>query len=365
MRAFKGLLKPARDETLSSWLSRMCHKYYFERDFESECIRLAASDPYAKGEVDLLYKSPTFLANFTPGQRSDIVAEFGVVESALTPAGFDKYCPECFREDIASGEAPSWRKAWRTRGACVCVLHSQSVLLSRLVERARDTRSRAWQAFQEHLDSPASRLNIDFPLISASPKAALANNRKLLLLTKRVQIWYHSMTCDGDRSGGDLQFLMGLWLHQSAAPSLSPGIARTYFHRTSRNQYRLNPAERLTTPAASIDTASPRELAVAYWLLGVACGVISREEALTIQRITRPDFSVFPDSQMQTAASTTRNYLDDGLTRLIGEGQECLSADDFRNISWVFVRLLTPKGHPVVQAKRLARPSTRISTRQR
>jgi len=349
MRAFKGLLKPLSDESLSSWLNRMYHKRYLESDFHAQYIRLAAKDPYAMHDADLLYRSPTFLGFFNAAQREQIYSQFQVNPANLAPPELsDKFCPVCFRNDIATQQSPGWRKSWRMRGACVCLLHHRPVLLSRLLERPKDLRDRAWQGFEEHLLSPASRLNANFALVTTSPLGEYAINTRLLHLVQRSQVWYQSTSGSGagqDPPHNVLQYLLGLWLHPTYEWNLGAGIARTYFHgRNVRERLKLNDV--LTARDVSIETASTRDLAVAYWLLGVAYGVITREEASWIGRVTRPVASLFPITQLDVARSTTLNYQEAGLTRMMAEARESLSQEEFQMVSWVFLKLRNREGMP-------------------
>ncbi|MDY7564710.1 TniQ family protein [Pseudomonas sp. RTC3] len=350
MRAFSGLLKPIGDESLSSWLSRMYHQHYVDSTFETEILRLAARDSSVKGDLDLLYKSSAFLDLFSRTQRPQILAQFRMVESNTVPLGLgDKYCRLCFQNDISARQSPIWRKSWRMRGASVCVLHDRPVLLSRLIERPKDLRDRGWQGFQEYLDSPLSRLDVDFALRRAPPHTVIANNRKLLLLTQRVQLWYQRAFCDeagNSQAGRGLQFLMSLWLHQPVYKQLSPGIARAYFRASTFRYPSISVTEKITSPQVSIDTASPRDLAVAYWLMGIAYGLITQEEGKLINQITRSEIAVFPTTRLQVAAATTRNYLEAGLAEILKEANESLAPEEFQAISWVFVRLLRAKDAP-------------------
>lgn len=345
MRAFIGLLKPVHDETLSSWISRMYHKRYFDGTLTAAFEQLAANDPYSKGDSDFLYESPTFLSYFTPCQQCEIVFRFRMPESHITMPGLScKYCSSCFKEDVSNLLVPIWRKSWRISGAAVCVHHPRPVLLSRLIQYPKDVRERGWQGFKEHLESPASRLVTNFPIMSGSSSKAGANNERLLLLVKRVQRW-HQATQNHPRTGrfsNSLRFLMGIWLHQADPPTLSPGLARAYFQNAGDRQGRLT-AESLTAPVVSIDTASPRDLAVAFWLMGVSYGVITHEEACFIRDTIRPAFSPFPTTKLQIARATNRNYLDDGVARLIHEAKASLTLDEFREISWALVRLFECK----------------------
>ncbi|VVO62068.1 TniQ family protein [Pseudomonas fluorescens] len=345
MRAFIGSLKPVHDETLSSWLSRMYHKRYFDGALTSEFEQLAAKDPNSNGDSDFLYESPTFLSYFTAVQQREIEIRFRMPKSDVTlPSSSCKYCSECFQDDIGNLLVPIWRRSWRINGAAVCMNHPRPVLLSRLIQCPTDLRDRGWQGFKEYLESPASRLRANFPIMNSSSDKGAAQNEKLLQLVKRVQRWYQAHTSDHRSkrlSRNSLRFLLGIWLHQADTPKLSPGIARTCFQSPLR-QSRPN-AGRLTAPEASIDTATPRELAVAYWLMGVAYELITREEAVFIRETIRTAFSPFPTTQMQIAASTTANYLDEGLSRLIHEAKSALTLDEFREVSWVLIRLIQSK----------------------
>ncbi len=332
----------------------MSHQHYVDLNFETEILRLGIRDSRVIGDLDLLYKSSAFLDLFSPAQRPQILAQFGMVESNTVPPGVnDKYCRLCFQNDIRACHTPIWRKSWRMRGASVCVLHDHPALLSKLIQRPKDLRDRGWQAYQEYLDSPLPRLDVDFALRRASPLGATANNRKLLLLTQRVQGWYQRALCGKGghedatgQAGRGLQFLMGLWLHEPVFKHLSPGIARGYFHASTHGYPSADAHQSLTSPQVSIDTASPREIAVAYWLMGIAYGVITQEEGKLINQITRSEVAEFPTTRLQVAAATNRNYLEAGLARMLKEANESLTPEEFQSISWVFVRLLRSKDAP-------------------
>ena len=342
MHGFIGLLKPVHDETLSSWISRMYHKKYFDGSLIAAFDEIVARDPCAKGDFDFLYKSPTFLSYFSPPQQCEITLSFQLPEFGVAqPTCSGKYCPACFEEDVRNLLVPIWRKSWRISGASVCTNHLRPVLLSRLIKYPNDLRERGWQAFKEHLESPASRLLTNFPIMSTSPTQAVVINEQLLFLVKKVQRWYQASSISQilSHSNSSLKFLLGVWLHQPDPPRLSAGIARAYFQSSTERQNR-SLSEKITAPAVSIDTASPRDLAVAYWLLGVSYGVISHKEACFIRDVTRSRSSQFPTTRLQVASATTKNYLDYGMALLIDEARSSLVLEEFREASWVLVRLL-------------------------
>ncbi|MCJ7853091.1 TniQ family protein [Pseudomonas monteilii] len=340
MHTFSGLLKPANDESLSSWLTRMHEKGYLDTAFRSEAQRLADKDVLAGGDLDLLYKSNAFLGMFTADQQTHLIKHFHLWESEATPLGLrDKYCRECFMNDIRALQMPIWRKSWRLSGACVCSLHPRPVLLSQLVTRQADLSNQGWQAFKEYLESPSSRLGVDFTLTRVTPQVASANNTKLLLMTQRVQRWYQAALFKGvldDQAGRALQFLMGLWLHPSAWPNLSPGIARTYFHTRPSNLPLVQAADRITSPELSLGVAAPRDIAVAYWMMGVSYGLVSHAEAELINKIVLYEVSSLPTTKNQVAVATTRNYWSTGLGKLWGEAKASLTESEFNSVSWVF-----------------------------
>jgi hypothetical protein len=287
------------------------------------------------------------MSHFTPFQQAGIATWFQMpeIDTALS-ASSTKYCPECFRIDICNHLAPIWRKSWRIRGSAICVNHTRPVLLSSLIMYANDATARGWQGYKEHFESPASRLLTSFPIVSAPSNVLVANNARLLLLVRRVQVWYQALfhlDSNSAQSFDAMQFLMGVWLHQAELPRLSSGIARTFFQSASGRKTADRSVRSITAPEASIDTATPRELAVAYWLLGVSYGVISYEDARFVRDVTRPTFAPFPVTMLQIAGATTQNYLDEGLSFLIDEGVNLLTLEGFREVSWVFVRLLRSK----------------------
>ncbi|MNJ07447.1 hypothetical protein D3C77_15450 [compost metagenome] len=340
MRAFSGLLKPVSDESLSSWLTRMLRKGYLDMAFRSEVQRLASGDAVVGGDLDLLYESDAFLGMFTADQQTQLVYHFHLWRSEGTPLDLkSKYCRECFMNDIRALQEPIWRKSWRISGACVCSLHRHPVLLTRLVARQTDLSDQGWQAFKEYLQSPSSRLDVDFTLARVTPQVASVNNTKLLLMAQRVQRWYQAALFSGlldDQGGGGLQFLMGLLLHPPAWPNLSPGIARTFFHTRHSNFPLVQATDRLTSPKLSLEVAAPRDIAVAYWIMGISHGLISHAEAELINKIAQYEISPLPTTKSEVAAAITRNYRSTGLEKFRGEAKAVLSKKDYDSLSWLF-----------------------------
>ncbi|PVV78779.1 hypothetical protein DD985_00545, partial [Pseudomonas sp. HMWF011] len=85
----------------------MSHQHYIDSNFETEILRLGVRDSSVNGDLDLLYKSSAFLDMFSPAQRPQILAHFGMVESNTVPLGVnDKYCRLCFQNDIRACHTP-------------------------------------------------------------------------------------------------------------------------------------------------------------------------------------------------------------------------------------------------------------------
>lgn len=59
------------------------------------------------------------------------------------------FCPDCLRDDVASGHLPMWRKSWCYAHSCICCVHDRELMA--LFDASRY--SKAWDAFVQICNS--------------------------------------------------------------------------------------------------------------------------------------------------------------------------------------------------------------------
>ncbi|UXL36392.1 hypothetical protein N7D90_12195 [Pseudomonas fragi] len=289
------LLKPRSGESFSSWMGRLSveakNTSHLEavEIFANHCARVAV-DP------DKLYELSSIRKCFSSGEQ-EMFDTFECCSSSYLPFGQStSYCPECQKVDIKEVGLPAWRLAWRRLDMCVCLEHEPPVMLQCLSTPHYSPLDKAWRAYCEYVSSPSSRLLVSFPLISNGMQA-VADNEMLLRLTARVQNWIltdFQINQTPKPSRRVVEFLLGVWLCDPSWRK-APGFACSFFFP----QRKGNNAN-LTLDTSFIDSppryswATPRQLAVAYWMLGVAFGLITRDEAQLIRDVCRPYSLPFP-----------------------------------------------------------------------
>ena len=150
MKPFSGLLKPAYDETLSSWLFRCSiHPRYrglirgsdlnyvnwraVETGFETDDIDFNFEVSLVKQAIHQLGLS-----------HQHVECTFSIDREHIVEWDYRRfYCAECLRCDVAKGRLPSWQKSWCRDDAVQCQIHHCD--LDTLLEIPRP--SRAWDGF--------------------------------------------------------------------------------------------------------------------------------------------------------------------------------------------------------------------------
>lgn len=274
---------------------------------------------------------------------------FDCQSQSLRALGADgRYCPMCLCEDIRRIGSPAWRFAWRRPYICVCDLHTVPVLLQRLTNPQATLMNRAWSAFVEYHNSPAARLEADFPLTVISFEECKAANSQLLSYALRVQRWIRArdgvaMT-DGP-SIAAIEFLLSLWLYQPGALK-ALGFAQFFFYAGQRHVNSPVPQSGdYSEIRLGYENATPRQVAVAFWMLGVAFDLILPEEAAFICRTCRGHALPFPANRDQLAASGQSQFIPTELDRLRYLARENLSQADQLHVMWALRRIVfkTPK----------------------
>lgn len=282
---------------------------------------------------DCLYISAQF-ALPSPGStnRSQAPSNAGMIpySKALN------YCPECFKVDVVAGLVPAMRLDWRQPRMSVCLRHGTPVLFERLATSTFTILDKAWRAFAEYAASPASRLVTQFPMQHSSSTQAKAGNECLLALAARMQTWFFGLTANTTPSAKAAEFLMAYWL-QDPNGNGAQGFARCYFfNRLTRPQGLTNSLNGKIFSKLKPDSARPRDVAVAYWMLGVGFGMIDVSEAKFIRDTTRPYSIPFPISRSEVSLLGGLAYCKSQRVTLSELAKSTLSSLDYECIAWAF-----------------------------
>jgi hypothetical protein len=116
-----------------------------------------------------------------------------------------------------------------------------------------------------------------------------------------MQTWFFGLTADTSPSANAAEFLMSFWL-QDPSETGAQGFARSYFFSRFTKPKALTKKHSVETSLQlKPESARPRDVAVAYWMLGVGFGVIDTSEAEFIRDTTRPYSIPFPTSRSEVS----------------------------------------------------------------
>jgi hypothetical protein len=326
---------PAIDnESFSSWVARLSvalthsSQYTLVEELIRDCSK-GGSDP------DMQFSNLELLRSLGVADRLYIAEQFRTAGSEMIPYPQAlNYCPECFKSDLTAGVNPAWRLEWRQARRCVCLRHAVPVMLERLGTSGFTLLDKAWRAYAEYIDSPASRLITKFPLQHSSSTQAETDSDHLMALTAKVQSWFQGLSATSLPSADAAEFLLACWLQDSSETG-SQGFARSYFFfRTSKPKSATKRQHGKLSVQLMPDSSRPRDVAVAYWMLGIGFNVIEASEAEFIRDTTRPYAIPFPVTREEVrllgmlalSNRQKRCYLELARTRL--------SEQDFDSIVW-------------------------------
>lgn len=338
MRRASEVLRPVYGEALSSWFGRLIDAEYIDREVMNQLF--AAQYSREGSDLDALYKNCDFMELLDPRLRSIIPGRFELPPHCLSFFSSDVYCPRCIKSDIAEGRSPAWRAKWRTQGECVCEFHQNPVLLMRLESTRFNYASKGWLAFGEYINSPASRLSIDFSLSTPASRSAITQNKILLHLIGRVQRWIRCMVAKGQVAELSLpacRNLLYIWLWQNVDRAGASGFARQFFRPMRGDVITPSPRKGLGVDKL-FDKAEVPHLAVAHLLLGVAYGVISEKEASLIREITFSPAWIFPVNRAEVVSCGLNALGREALEMVRGEVQHALGEKSYQLISWALQR---------------------------
>ena len=329
------LLAPRGGESFSSWMGRLSvsadSSSHLEAVdiFASRCSRVTI-DP------DTLHEMVSIRQCFSD-RELEVFRHFECASSDyLSFKHGTNYCPECFKVDIKEAGLPASRLAWRQLGMCVCCEHESPVILLRLYTPHFSPLDKSWRAYCEYVSSPSSRLLVSFPLTSDGVQA-IADNEMLLQLAARVQNWIFTdaqINQTPKPSKAVVEFLLGVWLCDPSWRTASGFACSFFFPQRKGNSNNLTPDTSFASEPPHYSWATPRQLAVAYWVLGVAFEVISREEAELIREVCRPYSLPFPVDRTEIKRAGLGVHGRLIRDELIALAYATFSAEDFYQVIW-------------------------------
>jgi len=328
-------LFPINGESFSSWMGRMSVENMSVAElnafdvFSHQCAQLSV-DP------DSLYEFPAIRSCFND-RYEGVFQSFRLPTDGYLPfRQSTSYCPECLKADIRKVDLPAWRSAWRQLGMCICCDHASPVMLLSLSTPHYSPLDKAWRAYTEYVSSPSSRLLVSFPLIS-NGEQAIADNQMLLRITARVQSWVLGDTQiiqTQKPTKAVLEFLLGVWLCDPAWRT-APGFACSFFFPQRKgNSANFTPDTSFADAPPHYSWATPRQIAVAYWMLGVAFNVISFDEALTIRDVCRPYSLPFPVDRNEIRRVGLGVHARRVREEMIALAYRTLCAEEFEQVIW-------------------------------
>ncbi|WP_185076580.1 TniQ family protein [Pseudomonas frederiksbergensis] len=339
---------PAIDnESFSSWIARLSQtmKHSIEFLLVDELVHHCSkggTDP------DMQFGNLELLQSLSVADRLYISGQFKTFSTDMIPYPRAlNYCPECFRCDLASGLSPAWRLEWRQPRRCVCLRHDTPALLERFVTPGFTILDKAWRAFAEYTESPASRLPTKFPLQHSSSEQSELDSDRLVALAAHVQSWFLGLSATTQPSAKAAEFLLACWL-QDLNESGAQGFARSYFFfrltkpSSARKRQRGEVAAELNP-----DTSRPRDVAVAYWMLGIGFGVIDSTEAEFIRTTTRPYTIPFPVTRSEVGAVGFLALSRGQKYSYLELAKSTLNEREFESIAWALDNHVRPyRKHP-------------------
>lgn len=339
---FRGFCRPADDETFSSWLMRnaFTREVWWVTGTELDGCRQAArshgardvdrvSDLVATGKVlPKALRIPTLASTFRLQDPKIIPSHYLLA-----------YCPQCLADDVASGRLPSWRKAWRQYGYCVCDKHEMPVTLSVLQHPNPDPFFKAWEAFSEYVQSPLFRLKRRLVSGRLSGEKLVVQERRVGLLIPRVQNWMISEVLIGkcpNLSPAGARFLLNILLHEPIHKRSPGGFARAYFDSRDLIHVFYNSSRNPGDIHGHYLTASPRQTLTAFLLIGIAYDLIKQPEAAFLRSVLSAAREALPTCRSEISYAATTKFLPEHWASIKCTAQRVLPFDDLLQIGWVF-----------------------------
>lgn len=338
-KAFAGMVKPIVGESLSSWLSRNAaspHIPHVHSEFLDACARIAKIR--TGGDLDRLYEHDAFLSLFPERARYQLTKAFTLPTNICSFESSLNYCPQCLLEDVRAMRAPAWRSEWRRRGNCLCERHGRLILLQELTTRSKDEFHRGWLAFSQHANTGTFVLGNHFVQRITSLCESNPMEQRLCRLVRRMAEWVSAapdFPTYGRPSKHCIRFLMGFFLYRPF-DHCKGGLARWFLgsqrNRIVSDKFRFPSALELDT---GIETASPRDLALTYLLIGSAFNLISLEDIELVNRALYFTNTPYPENLLALRA-LARCFTEPNLNKFKQSARKNLAPGDLSHLEWLF-----------------------------
>jgi hypothetical protein len=343
-KIFPGYLPPFSDEALSSWLYRNALSNS-NNSFASKILDWAVMQAKVKmhGDIDLLSQSNDFYLSFLPDKQARLATQtFGVQSDLLLPPEMSlQFCHICLSIDIAKGHAPGFRRCWRYRGICVCNQHAAPVLLQATKYQNVSQYMLAWSGFVSYASSMERATgNRDFVTFSSSSTPDKLRDAQVRHLVSRAQrkvflaiLKFRSTTPLPQRCA--LEFVLNVLL-QEPAEHFKGGCARWYL-ADSDILWRSSLISEKTSASDffnQMDTARPRQVAVAYLMIGVACSMFTKRELQLLTDVFYYRPTPFPVTVHEISA-LIGNVQPPRALRIAAAATECISKNELKSIRWI------------------------------
>lgn len=339
-KLFHGMLKPVDGETLSSWLSRNAaspHIPHVHSEFLDACSALAKTR--TQNDLDLLYQHDEFLSLFPESDRPGLVRAFALPGDISSFETSLNYCPQCLLEDAKAMRAPVWRREWRRRGVCLCEAHGSLILLQELKIRSKEHFHRAWLAFSQHASTGTYVLGNHFIQRLTTLTDSSHKEQRLCNVVRRIRGWVEALLdfpTYGRPSKACVRFLMGFFLYRPFFQSKG-GLGSWFLGAPGRGvisrDFRYPGVHELNL---GIDTASPRDLALTYLLVGCAFDLLSDADITLIRGATYFTNAPFPEN-LDALRALARCFLNHHMNKFKQSARKNLAAGDMSHLDWLFV----------------------------
>ncbi|MNJ48847.1 hypothetical protein D3C77_440530 [compost metagenome] len=256
----------------------------------------------------------------------------------MSPQENRRFCAQCLADDVAAMRTPGLRRAWRNRGAALCTVHRQPVLLQQLEKGHLSKFSGAWQAYIQQTMRGYFDYGIGLISRNSTSNEAASLEARICRIVWRIQDWveYAPAIPSGQQpSKYALYFLLGFFLYQGNLVS-DGGVARWFFKGARGAKLNSHEYEKPTVVqmVKNIESASPRSLAVAYLLLGFAFNLIGEDDLSLLRRALVFADSFFPATR-EELKSLVQCFQSYHLNAIWESAFRNLQVDDLVHIAWL------------------------------
>lgn len=343
-KIFPGYLPPFYDEVLSSWLYRNAlNNRSNSRSSKILDQAVKRANFETRGDIDLLSHSRDFFLSFLTGEQARIATRlFDVRPDLLLPLKASlQFCHVCLSSDIAKGHSPGFRRWWRYRGVCVCNEHDAPVMLQDIKYHNTAQYMLGWSGFVSYSSSMERATgNRDFVTFSSLSAADQFRDAQVRILVSRVQrkVLYEILTFRSTVTSTQrcaVEFIMNVLL-QEPAEYFKGGCARWYLVENDLLLRSLSGSNKASVDDffTQMDTAKPRQIAIAYLMIGVVYGMFTKRELQLLTDVFYYRPTSFPVTRHQISRLIGNVQLPRAV-RIEVAASKYLSEKELESIRWI------------------------------